>query len=328
MTSNHTTHPKSSTWSIFIGFVISIKYYRTMALLRTNTCQNAFGSSLQKVVSFSPPLPICSPIFLAANSSDLLWLTSTQSEARQVAGAIRFATDCCRTPQAFRLLDPHAFSQAQHCVVESRVESASYLHRKLHFPFCVVHPLAVLVSIMQEVHRTVSFSFTIFAFLSSTSAVASNTPLQLISTTDGNHNITIANDNHNNFPLPLSLPGNYSISNVSITSSPKPFVSYVCNTAFGSDLNPTSCEDAVGVVGVNTKVFSFALRDEGIKADVPLPQRFISSDGECVIEPTLETGATIARVSPEDIALAAFVITRNCAAKEPHIGGIAKDIGA
>ena len=209
------------------------------------------------------------------------------------------------------------------------VESASFLHRKLHFPFCVVHPLVVLVSIMQEVHRTVSFSVTIFAFLSSTSAVASNTPLQLISTTDGNHNITIANDNHNSFTSPLSLPGNHSISNLSIpSSSPKPFVSYICNSAFGSDLNYTSCEDAVRQVGVDRKVLSFALRDEGIKADVPLPQRFISSDGECVIEPTLETSATIGRVSPEDIALAAFVITRRCVAKEPHIGGIAKNIGA
>ena len=175
----------------------------------------------------------------------------------------------------------------------------------------------------------VAFAFTIFAFLSLSSAVVSNLPLQLISTTNGDHNITIANDNHNSFPLPLSPPANYSISNVSTPSSfLAPGTTYICSEAFGSDLNYTSCESAVGVIGVSKTVISFAERDAGVQADILLPQRFVSSDGECVIEPVIESGATIARASPENIALAGFVIARNCVAKEPSKGGIAKNIGA
>ena len=175
----------------------------------------------------------------------------------------------------------------------------------------------------------VAFAFTIVAFLSSTSAVVSNTPLQLISTTEGNRNITIANDNHNSSPLPLSPPANYSISNISTPSSfQAPGTTYICSNAFGSDLNYTSCESAISVIGLSKTVLSFAERDAGIKANILLPQRFISSDGECVIEPVLEASATIARASAENIALASFVIARNCVAKESGKGGIAKNIGA
>ena len=175
----------------------------------------------------------------------------------------------------------------------------------------------------------IAFAFTIFAFLSLTSAVVSNPPLQLISTTDGNRNITIANDNHNSPPLSLSSPANYSISNISTPSSfLAPGTVYVCSDVFGSDLNYTSCESAVSVIGLSKKVLSFAERDAGIQADILLPQRFISSDGECLIEPILEARATIARASAENIALASFVIARNCVAKESGKGGIAKNIGA
>ena len=175
----------------------------------------------------------------------------------------------------------------------------------------------------------VAFTFTIFAFLSSTSAFVSNTPLQLISNTDGNHDTTIANDNHDSSPLPLFPLANYSISNVSTPSSfSAPGTTYICSAAFGTDLNYSSCEVAVSVVGLDKTIYSFAERDAGIRADILLPQRFISSDGECVIEPVLEASATIARASAENIALASFVIARNCVAKESGKGGIAKNIGA
>ena len=299
-----------------------------MAPFSTNPRQNAFGSSLKKVVSMSRPLRTCSPFLFCKSLGSAIAHIHVQSEARQVAGAIRFATDGCPTTQ-FRLLHPRAFSQAQCYVAELFVESASCSHRNLRFPFRIVRPLVALVSIMHKVHRMVAFAFTIFAFLSSTSAFVSNTPLQLISTTDGNRNITIANDNNNSSSLPLSPPANYSIANVSTPSSVlAPGTTYVCSEAFGSDLNYTSCERAVSVIGLDKKVRSFAERDAGIRADILLPQRFSSSDGECVIELVIESGATIARASAENIALASFVIVRNCVAKQPSKGGIAKNIGA
>ena len=174
----------------------------------------------------------------------------------------------------------------------------------------------------------VTFAFTIFAFLSLTSAVVSNTPLQLIPTTDGNDNITIANNNKSS-PLPPPSPANYSISNV---STPASFLhagtSYICSQTFGSDLNFTSCESALSLIGLDKTVHSFAERNAGVQADLYLPQRFISSDGECAIELVLESSAKIARASAENIAFASFVLARNCVAKEPSSGGIARHIGA
>ena len=67
-------------------FIVSMRYYQGMALLCTNPCQNAFGSS--------------SPHLLTFSILQILWICyrslHVRSEARQIAGAIRFATDGCR----------------------------------------------------------------------------------------------------------------------------------------------------------------------------------------------------------------------------------------
>ena len=74
------------------------KKYRSMALLSTNPRQNAFGFSLQKAVSMSRPLRICSPFSIRKSLGSAIAHIHVQSEARPIASAIRFATDGCQTP--------------------------------------------------------------------------------------------------------------------------------------------------------------------------------------------------------------------------------------
>ncbi|KAF6217736.1 hypothetical protein HO133_006563 [Letharia lupina] len=164
-----------------------------------------------------------------------------------------------------------------------------------------------------------------FAVVSSISAFVLDNPLQLLQASAGVNNTTIITTTNNKNILPLfSLPPSPNpSSNFPITS----LVSYVCNgDAFGHDLNVDSCTDAIRFLGVNTTQLSFGMRNTGA-FDIGLPQRYISSDGKCAIEPTLEPDKELARASAEDVAVAAFVVVRNCAAKQGGKGGIAKDIG-
>lgn len=62
--------------------------------------------------------------------------------------------------------------------------------------------------------------------------------------------------------------------------------------------------------------------------DVGLPRRWISPDGKCAVEPALAPDNTTARASLEDVAVAAFVVMKNCIERrEPSWGGLARNIG-
>ncbi|CAF9918332.1 MAG: hypothetical protein ALECFALPRED_000647 [Alectoria fallacina] len=127
---------------------------------------------------------------------------------------------------------------------------------------------------------------------------------------------------NNNTPMPMPMP------NAPLPTAAAPHVSYICNgNAFGYGLDNDSCAQSVALVGISTTVLTFGMRSSAGRAyDIELPQRFISTDGKCVIEPSLTPGATEASASAEDIAVAAFVVVRNCVGGEGATGGIAKDI--
>lgn len=134
---------------------------------------------------------------------------------------------------------------------------------------------------------------------------------------------------NNNTPLSLPLPPS---SPLSLPPPPPPqstdHISYTCNgAAFGYTLSVDSCSDVVRLIGINTTTVSWGMRNTGPTFDIPLPQRYISADGTCVVEPSIKPGVREARASREDIAVAAFVVVRNCAGGEPSEGGVAKDIG-
>ncbi|CAD6593126.1 MAG: hypothetical protein ASARMPREDX12_006852 [Alectoria sarmentosa] len=128
--------------------------------------------------------------------------------------------------------------------------------------------------------------------LSLTSALVLDNPLPLLllpPASAANNN----NNNNNNTPIPIPIPN-------------APHVSFICNgVAFGYGLDNDSCNQAIALVGISTTVLSFGMRSVGAY-DIPLPQRFISTDGKCVVEPSLTPGAIEARACPEDIAVAAL----------------------
>lgn len=174
--------------------------------------------------------------------------------------------------------------------------------------------------------HSIPFIFlTLVAVISLTLALVLDNPLQLLSASAaGNSNATIpnANTNTNTYALPSlppTVPG---------------FISYACSgTAFGHDLDLNACGDAIRHVGVSTAKITFAVRGTSPSSlpagpDIPLPRRFISSDGKCVIEPILAPDVDHAEASPEDIAVAGFVVVRNCVGIRGGMGGLARNIGA
>ncbi|KAL9065078.1 MAG: hypothetical protein Q9161_008462 [Pseudevernia consocians] len=160
------------------------------------------------------------------------------------------------------------------------------------------------------------FPITIFAVVPSISAflLDKNPPLRLPSASAGNRT---------NTSIIAFLPSNDS------TSTPiSEDVSYYCNRVLGDTLTIPSCHDTIRLIGVNRTDLSFGLRDTpGADFDVPLPQRVISSDGTCVVEPSLAAGEEEARASWEDVAVAGFVLVKHCVGEGEGSGGVAKGIG-
>lgn len=59
-----------------------------------------------------------------------------------------------------------------------------------------------------------------------------------------------------------------------------------------------------------------------------MPQRWVSSDGTCVIEALLGPRSTFARASLQDVAMGAYTVVQKCVEqKTPGEGGIAKELG-
>ncbi|KAL8752216.1 MAG: hypothetical protein Q9184_005804 [Pyrenodesmia sp. 2 TL-2023] len=91
------------------------------------------------------------------------------------------------------------------------------------------------------------------------------------------------------------------------------------------DLKGASCLDAVLQIPMQDKDVLFQTREHG-PYDALLPTRFISADGQCIIEPVLEDNAESATASYKDISRAAYGLLYECAMRS-SFGGIATDIG-
>ena len=154
----------------------------------------------------------------------------------------------------------------------------------------------------------------VFYFLTClTSAFVPDTPLQL---------------------LPMSSSSNNNTTNQTLSTPPNPkprpkppqLINYVCNSrAFGSDLNRSSCDEAIKLVPRDNTPSVFGLRGtipSRLKPyDVVLPHRWMSPDGWCAIEPVLEPGLNDATASAEDIAVASFVVAKHCVGRTRGWGG-------
>ena len=171
------------------------------------------------------------------------------------------------------------------------------------------------------------------------------------------NNISTSFDDNTSLSPPPPSP--YSLSEANSTTqnnNNNSIVSYVCNApAFGKELSVPSCTNALHHLGLGSVQLLWGMREEdpeGLQGpqgeqgkgesqgkrqssdartnnnfDVLLPQRSISDDGACVVEPGLGPGVESARASWEDVAQAALVVVRRCAGAEPSRGGLAKNIG-
>ncbi|CAF9943463.1 MAG: hypothetical protein ALECFALPRED_000407 [Alectoria fallacina] len=106
-------------------------------------------------------------------------------------------------------------------------------------------------------------------------------------------------------------------------------IKFLCQERFGSNLNLQSCQSAALSIEYQlTTPYTWGPRDTAITYDFPMPQRWVSSDGTCIIEALLGPGSTFARASLQDLAMGAYTVVQKCVEqKSPGEGGIAKDLG-
>ena len=158
---------------------------------------------------------------------------------------------------------------------------------------------------------TILVSFTLCSFLAST-AVVLPPPITL--------------DNVLQPPQPLL---NQSLPQVVInTTNPlSDTLRIQCMSEYGSNLKPASCLDVFHYIARTERENTFAQRNTGRPNDIPLPMRFVSSDGLCFVQPLLRPGAETGRANSKQMGQAAYTLYQRCVV-EKGLGGIAANIGA
>ena len=105
---------------------------------------------------------------------------------------------------------------------------------------------------------------------------------------------------------------------------------YVCfsRAAHSDPLNVQSCTDAIRQLDIrSTDPILWGLRNTSHHYQIYLPQRFISADGSCFVEPILREGQESSLISQQSMATAGIVLIQQCAAAAPSKSGVAKNIG-
>lgn len=126
-----------------------------------------------------------------------------------------------------------------------------------------------------------------------------------------------------NNPIPPSVVEN--------TSLPLSSITYVCgDNYYGSGAFANSCDEAVRtmavVPGPAAHQFTWGERDMG-HYDIPLPQRWYSSDGLCYIEMELVNGQQPALASQSQVVAGAETVIDGCIrGNEDPKGGLAENI--
>ncbi|KAL8822467.1 MAG: hypothetical protein Q9191_006798 [Dirinaria sp. TL-2023a] len=106
---------------------------------------------------------------------------------------------------------------------------------------------------------------------------------------------------------------------------------YLCTDTrgLGRDLSVQSCLDAVRQLDIrSTAPGIWGERDTGEFYNIYLPQRYMSTDGRCFVEPVLQGEYKSAAISQQTLAGAGIVLSQRCAGGQPSTGGIARQLGA
>ncbi|KAM0796950.1 hypothetical protein BDR22DRAFT_865029 [Usnea florida] len=128
-----------------------------------------------------------------------------------------------------------------------------------------------------------------------------------------------------------SVLGSNSTLNVSLTYPDG--LMYTCDGQHGGyNLNLQSCLDILRLLVVVPFPFlELTWSDREVGHGIPLPQRYMSTDGTCIIEPFILPGrGTIAHASLHDLSLGASAIIDHCVRNqaEGYSGGFAKRLSA
>ncbi|KAF6232075.1 hypothetical protein HO173_009669 [Letharia columbiana] len=122
----------------------------------------------------------------------------------------------------------------------------------------------------------------------------------------------------------LSMTNSTLVLN-SVLAEPK----FMCLDRFGSNLNPRSCQSAAFAIGdLSTSLFTWGPRGTAVTYDFPMPQRWVSSDGTCIIAALIGPRSTFALATLQDMAMGANTVIQQCVEqKSPNEGGIVKELG-
>ncbi|KAK0517036.1 hypothetical protein JMJ35_000191 [Cladonia borealis] len=105
---------------------------------------------------------------------------------------------------------------------------------------------------------------------------------------------------------------------------------YSCSEIFGTNLNAESCIDAIEQIGLTDDIIhTYGYRKTGDKWDYNVPQRWISSDGLCVVNVDLAWGEPVSRSSERMIGQGAVLVLRWCVGdqSQANTGGLASNLG-
>ncbi|KAF6217990.1 hypothetical protein HO133_006402 [Letharia lupina] len=95
---------------------------------------------------------------------------------------------------------------------------------------------------------------------------------------------------------------------------------------YKSNLLSASCADAYRTIPRTTKLLTFGDREDG-DFEVPLPYRWVSSDGLCIFEIAKIADTPVAYATLRDFERAAFMLLTTCFADGRTEGGIAGNLG-
>lgn len=121
-----------------------------------------------------------------------------------------------------------------------------------------------------------------------------------------------------------------SMNDTTTSLSDQRLLTYICFDVEGQTGPPNidSCSDAIRQLDIrSSNPAIWGRRNDGRHYQIPLPQRYVSADGRCYLEPLLREGYGSSITSVRSVALAGVTLLQKCVSRTPAKNGAAKNIG-